>query len=61
MGGNPFLVVFEGVGPEIETFLGPEMGTSVASAIRAQKVKRYINNSNSGTETQASGTQVAFS
>jgi hypothetical protein len=34
--------VFEGVGPEIETFLGPEMGTSVASAIWAQK--RYKNN-----------------
>ncbi len=23
--GNPFLEAFEGVGPEIETFLGPEM------------------------------------
>ncbi len=28
---------FEEVSPEIETFLGPEMGTSVASAIWAQK------------------------
>ncbi len=27
----------ERVVPEIETFLGPEMGTSVASAIWAQK------------------------
>jgi hypothetical protein len=26
-----------GVGPEIDTFLGPEMATSVASAIWAQK------------------------
>ncbi len=39
MGGNPFLGVFEGVDPEIETYLGPEMGTSVANAIWAQKVK----------------------
>jgi hypothetical protein len=37
MGGNPFLGKFEGVDPEIETFLGPEMATSAASAIWAQK------------------------
>jgi hypothetical protein len=36
-GGNSFLGTFEGVGPEIETFLGPEMATSAASAIWAQK------------------------
>ncbi len=29
--GNPFLGPFEGVGPEIETFLGPEMATSSQS------------------------------
>jgi hypothetical protein len=28
---------FEGMGPEIETFLGPEVETSAASAIWAQK------------------------
>ncbi len=28
MGGNPFLGAFEGVGPEIETILSPEMGMS---------------------------------
>ncbi len=35
-----------GVGPEIETFLGPEMATSVASANLAQKndpVHKYVN------------------
>ncbi len=32
MGGNPKRGSFEGVGPEIETFLGPEMATSAASA-----------------------------
>jgi hypothetical protein len=31
----------ERVGPEIETFLGPEMATSEASAIWAQKVKIF--------------------
>ncbi len=36
-GSNPQREAFEGVGPEIETFLGPEMGTSVAIAIWAQK------------------------
>ncbi len=36
-GENPFLGTFEGVGPEIGTFLGPEMATSAASAIWAQK------------------------
>ncbi len=35
--GNPFLGSFDGVGPEIETFLGPEMATSAASAIWGQK------------------------
>ncbi len=35
MGGNPQRGPFEGVGPEIETFLGPEMATSEASAIWA--------------------------
>jgi hypothetical protein len=29
------------VGPEIVTFLGPEMGTSVASAIWAQKSRDF--------------------
>jgi hypothetical protein len=37
MGGNPQRGPFEGVGPEMETFLDPEMATSEASAIRAQK------------------------
>ncbi len=32
---------FEGVGPEIETFLGPEMATSPASAIWAQKSQLF--------------------
>jgi hypothetical protein len=34
---------FEGVGPEIETFLGPEMATSAASAIWAQKSRVFPN------------------
>ncbi len=38
MGGNPFLGTFEGVGPEISTFLGPN-GTRYASChFRAQKI-----------------------
>jgi hypothetical protein len=32
----------EGVGPEVETFLGPEMATSEASAIWAQKSCLYV-------------------
>ena len=32
----------EGVGPENQAFLGPEMATSKASAIRAKKVKTHI-------------------
>ncbi len=36
-GSNPERGAFEGLGPEIETFLGPEMAKSVASAIWAQK------------------------
>jgi hypothetical protein len=31
------------VGPEIETFLGPEMTTSAASAIWAQKSRVFPN------------------
>ncbi len=30
-------ITFEGVDPEVETFLGPEMATSAASAICSQK------------------------
>jgi hypothetical protein len=30
MGGNPYRGPFEGVGPGIETFLGPEIKTSAA-------------------------------
>ncbi len=30
---NPFQGLMEGVAPEIETFLGPEMAASEASAI----------------------------
>jgi hypothetical protein len=37
--GNPERGPFEGVGPEIETFFGPETTTSAASAIWAQKVE----------------------
>ncbi len=32
-GSNPLRGAFKGVGPEIETFLGPEMAMSAASAI----------------------------
>jgi hypothetical protein len=32
-----YVIYFGAVGPEIETFLGPEMATSAASAILAQK------------------------
>ncbi len=34
---NPLLGQLEGVGPEIETFLGPEIATNEASTIWAQK------------------------
>jgi hypothetical protein len=45
-GGNPFIGTFEVVGPEIETFLGPEMATSAASAIWAPKMALVMNNKN---------------
>ncbi len=36
MGGNPFLGPFEGVGPEIKTFMGLEMAMSAVRVIWAQ-------------------------
>jgi hypothetical protein len=39
MRANPLLRPLEGVGPEIKTFLGPEMATSEASVIWAQKAE----------------------
>ncbi len=40
-GSNPQRGAFEGMGPEIETFLGPEMATSeLASAIWAQDLQK---------------------
>ncbi len=42
MGANPFRGPLEGWALKIETFLGPEMAASEASAIRAQKVESLI-------------------
>ncbi len=42
MRANPFREPLEGVGPENRDFLGPEMATSEASAIWAQKKSRSL-------------------
>ncbi len=40
MGENPFLEAFEGVGPEISTFLGPNGTRYARSHVRAHPFKR---------------------
>ncbi len=41
IGANPLLGPLEGMGPEIETFLDPELAMGEASAVKGQKRSRF--------------------